>query len=305
MSLRPSFKMIPPVLVTDAILQSSTIDEDDHPAWDVGTTYASGARVIADHKIYLSNADGNLGNDPRTDTAQTHWTPQKATNRWKPFDTYLADQASQAESAEWVFEFGEVIDSLALFNLNAATVQVVVTDPVSGVVYDQQFEMDDNRGIVDLYDYFFAPFVRSDSLSIVELPPYGSAEISLTLSDPGGEVRLGQAVFGQAEVLGTAQEDLLFPYESFTRKEPDGFGRVSVVPRDSLDVLNVEFVTPREVDTYTKGRLKARGDTPTVYLVDTQSGPGWHMVYGYVQSVTPSAQLGPLTKFSTEIQGLV
>ncbi|HBB81922.1 MAG TPA: hypothetical protein DC031_01295 [Sulfitobacter sp.] len=305
MTLRPSFKMVPPMAVTDAILQSSTIAEDDHPVWDAATTYASGARVILDHKIYLSNADSNLGNDPRNDTAQTWWTPQKATNRWKPFDTYLADQASQAESAEWVFAFGEVIDSLTLLNMAAATVQIAVTDPTAGEVYNQTYELDDNRGISDIYDYFFGPFQRAESLAVTDLPLYSDASITVTLADPGGTVALGQALFGQMEILGTAQEDLIFGYESFSRKEPDAFGRVAVVPRDSLDTLNVEFITPRENDTYVKSRLKARGDLPTVYMVDTQSGAGWHVVYGYVQSVTPSAQLGQVTKFATEIQGLV
>ena len=57
-----ALKVIPPVTITDSILLSSSVPETDYAAWNSGTTYSIGNRVIltSTHKIYESLQNSNL-----------------------------------------------------------------------------------------------------------------------------------------------------------------------------------------------------------------------------------------------------
>ena len=74
--------IVNPLTITDAMLTSSTVTEDDYSAWSGSTTYALGARVIvlSTHKIYQSLQASNLNKDP---TAQPLWWIEVSpTNKW-------------------------------------------------------------------------------------------------------------------------------------------------------------------------------------------------------------------------------
>jgi hypothetical protein len=45
-------RVIKSVVTTDAILTSSNIPEDEHPAWVSGTSYTALGKVIYEHKSY-------------------------------------------------------------------------------------------------------------------------------------------------------------------------------------------------------------------------------------------------------------
>ena len=57
-------KVIKSISMTDAMLVATSVPETDHPVYSAATTYANGARVILNHKIYESVQDGNIGKDP-------------------------------------------------------------------------------------------------------------------------------------------------------------------------------------------------------------------------------------------------
>ena len=90
-------KVIKPIVITDAILSSSDIVENDATEWTSGGSFALGATCMvtttangagaATHKIYESLTSSNSGNDP-TDQVNNadKWLEISATNRWKMFD---------------------------------------------------------------------------------------------------------------------------------------------------------------------------------------------------------------------------
>ena len=123
--------IIKPVTVTNDILTSSNVTEDDYDEWSSSTTYADGDNVIVigtTHKVYESLVGSNTNNDPTTDDG-TNWLELSATNRWKAFDQKIADQVSNLNTIEYQFnEANSNVTSVSFFGLSGNSVNVTVTD---------------------------------------------------------------------------------------------------------------------------------------------------------------------------------
>jgi len=91
--------VIEPVTVTDTILTSSDIVEDDYAEYNAGTTYGDGNTIMVTdtgiHKIYESLLASNLNHYPPDNlTGVTPWWLEiSATNKWKAFDGKVGSQA--------------------------------------------------------------------------------------------------------------------------------------------------------------------------------------------------------------------
>jgi len=123
--------IIKPVTVTNSILTSSNVTEDDYDEWSSSTTYADGDKVIVigtTHKVYESLVGSNTNNNPTTDDG-TNWLELGATNRWKAFDQKIADQVSNTDSITYQFnDANSNITSLSMFGLDGTSCNVTVTD---------------------------------------------------------------------------------------------------------------------------------------------------------------------------------
>ena len=94
-------KLLRPVTITDAMLTSSTVPENDHPAWSAGTAYVTGNRVIlaSTHRRYEALA-ASTGVNPATDP--TKWLDLGPTNRWAMFDARVGTASTRAASLQAV-----------------------------------------------------------------------------------------------------------------------------------------------------------------------------------------------------------
>lgn len=123
--------IIKPVTVTNSILTSSNVTEDDYSEWSSATTYADGDKVIVigtTHKVYESLVGSNLNNDPTTDDG-TNWLELSATNRWKAFDQKIADQVSNLNNIQYQFnDPNSNVTAVSFFGLSGNSVNVTVTD---------------------------------------------------------------------------------------------------------------------------------------------------------------------------------
>lgn len=297
-------KMIPVLTVTDAILTSSTVPEDDHPVWAIGTAYALGAKVIKAHVIYESVQAANTGHDPVTDDL-TWWVPLLATNRWSVFDGYIQNQAAQAESAAWVITPGQIVNSVSLFNVTAASVEITVTDPTDGVVYSKIIDMTDNSAVFDAYSYFFSPIITRDVLCVTDLPPYGSAEISVTVSSPTATAAVGQISFGYAELYGATLNEVSLGIDDYTRLNEDDFGRTSPVIRGYARTAAPAIAVDTSRVTYLERRLADQRGTPTVWAFDTKNGENELAYLGFFKSFNFLYQYADKTILDLEIRSLV
>ncbi|WP_083098077.1 hypothetical protein [Pseudophaeobacter leonis] len=307
-----SFKMIEPEEISAAKLVSSTVLEDDHPEWDAGADYAAESLIIVKgdtHSIFKASAASGPGNggavDPVTDTEKVGWVVQTSTNRWKAFDNYIGDPTVQPEAAEWVIQADGMVDSVALFGVSAATVSIVVTDSDVGEVYNQTHILQDETGVVDAYSYFFSPIIRIETLVVTDIPPFFAPTVTITVSQPGGAVEVGQIVIGRKEVIGDALDQVPLGLTDFSRKERDDFGRYAVQERDSADLMTVAFSFQTSAAAYLRSRLKSRRAKLTVFAADSRFRQNDYAVYGFFQNFQPIARYADTSEGSIELESIV
>ena len=300
-------QIIKPVTVTNSILTSSNVAENDYAEWAVGTTYNVGDKVIVigtTHRVYESLVGSNLGNDPTTDDG-TNWLVLGATNRWKAFDQKIGDPVVQATSIDYTLsDPNSNVTSIALFGLKGASANVTVTDTTEGEVYNKTISLLDNRNIVDWYTYFFEEQVQREQAQFLDLPPYLGADIDVTVTANTGEnTELGQLVLGFLSDIGVTSYGTSISIEDFSRKETDAFGNFIVVERafSQLADFDVQFETAnaRKIQR-TLAALRA---TPVVYIGSEDTAYGT-TIYGFYRRFDLTLD-GPSLSFGAiEVEGL-
>lgn len=312
------WKQIP---VTDAILVSSNLAEDDFPVWSGANDYNFGDQVIstATHTVYRclvthlaadsqdpDVAEVAFSNPLIEDPAERKWQVVSATNRWKAFDEKPDNRAVNSETIEFELLPGELTTAIAFFGLSAESLRVEVIDPTDGVVYDEALDLIDNSAIVDYDEYFFAPQEYLDVVSLVDLPPYSTTTINITITNPGETVTVGQIALGRARTFG------------FTRVGNTGFrinDRSVVIFDDFNNKTAVKRVATRIFDadvTIDSTRVAAlsnfvesiRGGTPAVFVADNDSRKAT-ISYGIIAPGTRAVYaVGDLTNFNIQIEEL-
>ncbi|MBK8667839.1 MAG: hypothetical protein IPN21_18620 [Burkholderiales bacterium] len=114
--MKHPLQIIASTKITDSMLVSSSITENEHPVYNAGTTYAKGARVIESHTVFESVQADNLGHDPMGQDAAEWWGKVGPTNLWAGFD--LSNSTKVLLNGPTHFEFapGAAISGLMLIN---------------------------------------------------------------------------------------------------------------------------------------------------------------------------------------------
>lgn len=223
-------RIIKPIDITEALLVSSSVAEDDYAAWSAATAFALGDRCIRAHRIYEALI-ANTNVDPAgTATDPLTWLDLGATNRWRMFDDRIGSRTEQAGSIAVALQPGAVINALALFNLQGRSATVVMTDPTDGEVYRREVSLVD-AGVGGWYDYFFAPIGRRTDVVLLDLPAYGTAELSVTIDHAGDTAACGHMVVGAQAQIGVALYGTGVGITDYSKKDIDGFGNPVVVER--------------------------------------------------------------------------
>jgi len=228
-------KVLPPLTITDAMLTTNIPEPDtgegDPAVWSSGTTYAADdeVSVASTHKIYVSVQAGNTNHDPTTDDG-TWWIEKQATNAWAMFDQSRSTQSIQADEIDVTIDPGQIVNGVALINVYALTVQVIVDDPVEGEVYNETVSLIADSGITDWYAYYFTPIERTTDIAFLDLPAYGSATVQVILAESGEDVLCGALVVGSQVNVGITNYGTTTGIINYDRKTTDSFGNVNIVP---------------------------------------------------------------------------
>lgn len=284
------------------MLTSSTVAETDHAAHNGATTYALGDKVIittGDHSIYESLQAGNTGHAPAT--SPEWWLKVSATNRWKAFNAKVADQVSRTTSINYVLAPG-AIDAVTLLNMDATSVQIVVTDPTDGVVFNKTFDLTWTGNVVDGYTYCFEPIIRRTDLAVFDLPPYSTSSVSITVTNTGGTAKLGELIVGKASHLGFTEYSPSIGIQDYSRKEVDTFGNYIVAQRAFSKRVSCNlFLDNVYVDEVVRQLSQYRA-TPLVWVAADDFSS--LIVYGYYRSFDVVIPYPTQSTCSLEIEGL-
>lgn len=240
--------------ITDEMLLSSSVPEDDHPEWISGQSYAVGTYVIrtATHRIYYLTGT-NSTTPPEDDP--TNWNDEGPTNRWAMFDKKVSTVTEQADSITIQLQPGRM-DSLALLGVECNDITVDLSVQGESVFNATYSLIDPNANVGDWSDYMFEPVEQSVydlsikklvDLTLENVATYGEGTLTVTLSAPNETVKLGMLVVGMVYFVGKTQNEPDLGINNFTVRSMDEFGDITESRRPAGKDLkcDVEIETDR------------------------------------------------------------
>ena len=274
-------KVIKSQAVTDTTLTATDVPENDYAAWLVGTTYADGDRVIVTtpniHTIYESAQAANTGNNPVGDDG-TWWTVVSSTNRWKMFNDVIQEQTIQTDGIDVTLEQAQIVTALSAVNVDCESIDVIMTDPVEGEIFNQNYPMISYSGIANWYDYFFLAIERKSELVVIGLPPYANADINVVFNG-SGDVKVGALVLGTALTIGDSQYGASFGIIDYSTKAVDAQGRTTITEGTYSDEADIDVVIETGRFAQVKKILTDLRNTPTVWVASEEAEGT--LIYGY------------------------
>lgn len=295
-------KVIKSIVTTDAILTSSNILENEYSTWVSGTSYAALARVIYQHKIYERVIAGAGTTTPDLDI--TNWLYVSYTNRWRMFDNVISNVSSRVGGITFTLTPSQSVDSLILLNVNASSVRVVMNDSVAGVVYDQTIILSGNEGITDYYSYFFNTIAdKKTTTAFLDMPSYPTATITVTISSGSALAEVGEVVYGMKTIVGRTNYNTAIGIKSFSRKEVDEFGNVTVVKRRNSKYCEYDI----DIDNYKLNEIQRFfsdiDSVPCVFIGNETMDE--LIVYGFYSEFKATIAFPTVSKCSLRVEGLI
>lgn len=296
-------KYIAPVTVADAMLISDNVPETDYAAWAAPTAYVVGNRVIrtSTHRKYERLISGTTATAPEADPV--NWLDIGPTNRWAMFDQRVGTLTSQASSIELTIEPGQIVEGLALLDLDCESVTITAT--VSGAtVYSRSFDpIFDTSSIVDWYSFFTWTPVHRHQVVVTDLPPFTGMRITVTIAAATGDVACGTLALGRTVDVGSMLYGASLGIVDYSNKTSDTFGVVSVAQRGYANRMTCRTALDAGKTDRTAASLKAIRATPVVWVgADTIEST---VIYGWVKDWNVDLALPTVHYCSFTIEGLV
>ena len=296
-------RVIKSVVTTDAILTSSNIPENEYPAWVSGTSYTALGKVIYQHKIYQRIVTG-AGTTP-PDLDQVNWLDGGYTNRYRMFDNTLSSVSSKMGGIQLTLTPNQIINGIALLNVNASTVRVVMNDPVEGVVYDKTKELRSSSNVIDYYSYFFAPLLSEnlETAIFLDLPSKPTATITVYVSSGAGLAEVGEVVYGVQSIVGRTNYGTAIGITSYSRKDTDEFGKVTVVKRKNSKYADYDIDIDNNNLAIVQRLFSEIDSVPCVFI----GNPDMEelVVYGFYKEFKATISFPTVSKCTLRVEGLI
>jgi len=297
-------KVIKPVVFQEPMLISTTAINAD-ANYSATTTYALNAKVTYNSKVYQSLQGTNLNHTPST--SPTWWLDLGADNKHAMFDLQISTSTTALESMTVVYAPGVSTDTVALINVNAATVKLTVRDGISGpIVYESTAGLSGSI-IEDWYQYFyFDPLVKRTQIIFYGIPRIGTAHMTLVFTNTVGQpVECSQAVFGNIMDLGHSQYGARAGIIDYSIKQTDEFGTISFVERAYSKRLSVQVAIENTILNRVQNFLYSVRATPSVWIAsDDPTYEEALVVYGFLKGFDTSISYPSYSLCDIDIEGL-
>lgn len=260
-------RVIKSLTVTDAMLTASSVTEADHAAWNSGTTYTLGARVIlvSTHKVYESLQATNTNHDPITEAAW--WVEVGPTNRWKCLDLSSTTQTVVDSADYYEFTPAQAVNAVSLVNISGIlSVRLRLTDPSFGVVYDQTASLTSVPSEASWYAWFFE--LRTEQTLVVasDLPSYPNAVLRIDVTS-SGTAYIGACVFGTQRTIGMGvQQGVRLGITDYSRKERNEWGDTVLVQRAYAKRVSFQMLIENDQLDNTFNLLADMRATPCLWI---------------------------------------
>ncbi|TCP91894.1 hypothetical protein C8J42_103586 [Sphingomonas sp. PP-CE-1A-559] len=269
-----TLQLLQPVIMTNSVLATSNVIEDDYPEWSAGISYALGAHVIkaATHRVYENAKAANVGNDPAG--ASGLWIDVGPTKRWAMFDQALGTASTATGSIEVTLTAGTV-QAVALLDVVATAVRVRATG----------------------YDRTLA--VGAGAVTFLDLPSATGA-VTVTITGPS-TVSVGTLLIGSLVALGITEASPTAGITDYSRKDVDDFGEVTIVQRAWAKRMTAKALIRTDAIDAVANRITAVRARPSLWI--GQAGLDSLTIYGFFKDFSIEAGEG-VSKLSLSIEGL-
>jgi hypothetical protein len=280
----------------------STNATESVSAWASGTTYAAGALALYANRIWESLQAANTNKQP--DTSPAWWTDVGPSNQRAMFDSQVSTATTRATPLTVTVAPGVGVNSLALLGLDATSVTVTVTDGAGGpTIYSRTVSLDDTQ-IVDWLAYFFEPYDFRSQLVLTDLPMYGSARITASISAGAGTVACGTMTYGNVYELGDSQRGASAGIRDYSKKETDEFGTTTFVVRAFSGRMEAQLVIPQARLNFVHRLLAALRATPCVWIGSARRDLQPLTVFGFYRDFNLDIAYPDYSLCRLEIEGL-
>jgi hypothetical protein len=198
-------------------------------AGTVSPVYASGSSCniggivtdLATHTLYESLVNSNTGNAL---SDATKWKNIGATNRWKMFDGSYQTQSTALNSFSLVLTPGEIVNSLALLNVEGTS--ATVTQSVSGYSSTVVLVRHD---VLNWFDWYYEVPIRTGDAVFTDIPPYPASTLTIEVVNTGDTAKCGTMVVGKSRTLGLTEWEFSRSINDYSRAVEDANGTVELV----------------------------------------------------------------------------
>ena len=295
-------KIVTPQPITSATLTASNVAITE-TLWTAGT-YATGVQRYEGTILYEVIASPSTTDQPSVGAAKTvpTWKILGAINRFKMFDDVISTQTTRTGTIVVTVDPGQVINAAAFFGLAGNTINVTMTDPVEGVVYNQTKTLQDNTLIADWYAYFFELIYPLTDAVFTDLPTYLNATITVTINAGAATAACGEMVIGRQALIGTANFGTSISIQDYSIKTTDAFGNTVVEQRRFSKRADYDVtVETSRVATVQKLLADIR-TTPTVFIGEDDKPET--VVYGFYKSFDIVISTPSISDCAIEVEGL-
>lgn len=293
-------KVISPIVINDAVLNSSSVAENEYSAWSAATDYAVGARVIRSHVVYESVQNPNLNHAP--ESSALYWAAISPSNRWAMFDSE-SSTSTTATSSVSVNLRPVNVNALALIGLVGSQVSITVNETPGGTTIYQRTVSLDGTLITDWYQYYFEPFTQRGELAFTDLPPYSSGEIIVAVTG-SGTVAISQLILGNVYTLGKTFQGAQSGIVDYSRKDVSAAGVVTLQKRKYSRRMSVSGVVENGAVTKLQSILANLRATPCVWIAHEDAALELLIVFGFYRDFSIDVSYSDHSLFNLEIEGM-
>jgi hypothetical protein len=239
------------------------------------------------------------------------WSRLSATERWKLFDMIVAPDRANVSSnvvgCDWepgtTWETGTVwdttirssmqvsvtpgtIDSVAIMNVDAETISVIMTDPSAGEVYNET----ESTSTATYCNAIFE-----------DLPAYPNATTQVVVRN-SGDINVGEMIFGAIKTLGKVRPGVGVGIVDYSQKQVDAFGGFSILERAFSKRIDCNVMIATSSHSGVMRILEKYRSTPLVWIISANYSTT--LIYGYYRDFKMSIPNLQISDCSISIEGL-
>lgn len=296
-------KVIKAIDISDSVLKESNVPYDDTPQWSMSGVYKIGDKVVYGRHEYVAVKDVETA-QLTPDIDRINWLDNGAINRYRMFDNVISNPTVNDTDINLVFEPKVSISAIVFLDVFCSEITVRVLDPLQGVIYEKTQYGADLPDIKSFYDYHNAPVSENKKvISFVDLPDLSTATIEVSIRNYERTVSCGELLMGVSREIGKCNYGTVIGLRSFSRKETDEFGRVTVVKRKNSKYAEYD------IDIETKNlasvqRFFSDIDSVPCIFVGNETMEEL-LVYGFYSDFQATIAFPQISKCTLRVEGLI